>query len=313
MGREMVGAREETVAGAVAAAAALLRDSAHVADAQAEARELLLSLIDAPASWLVLHRDDALASNTRETLLAAAQRRARGAPTQYATGRAHFRHLTLAVDERVLIPRPETELLVELALDSAGEGGVAIDVGTGSGCIALALASEGRFDRVVGTDVSSDAIAVARANAAALAPVLRAPVELRVGSLLGPARGIRARVVVSNPPYIAAGEASALPAAVRDWEPALALYSGSDGMGHIAALVREAADALEPGGQLLMEVDARRASLAAELAAADGRYERVQVRLDLTGRERFVLARRASDTAAMPNDGPSGRTTRGAR
>ncbi|NUQ20065.1 MAG: peptide chain release factor N(5)-glutamine methyltransferase, partial [Gemmatimonadaceae bacterium] len=225
-------------------------------------------------------------------LLAAAGRRAAGAPLQYATGRAAFRHLVLDVDERVLIPRPETELLVDFALAGLAPGGIAIDVGTGSGCLALALASEGRFERVIATDISSDALAVARANASNVAPALRCPVELRQGSLLGPVARERARLVVSNPPYIASGEAASLPRSVRDWEPALALYSGNEGMAHIARLVTEAATVLEPRGRLAMEVDARRASLATELVAADGRYEAIEVRLDLTGRERFVLARR---------------------
>ncbi|HEX8851704.1 MAG TPA: peptide chain release factor N(5)-glutamine methyltransferase [Gemmatimonadaceae bacterium] len=294
--RETVRGGVETVRDAVAAATGLLRAAALEEPAR-EARELLVSLLDVPASWVTLHGDEPLPGDVRERLVAAARRRARGAPAQYATGRAAFRHLVLEVDERVLIPRPETELLVDLALAGLDAGGIAVDVGTGSGCIALALASEGSFDRVVATDVSADALAVAGANARVLASVLRSPVELRQGSLLGPVRGTRARVVVSNPPYIAPSEAAALPREVRDWEPPLALYSGSEGMAHIARLVREAAMVLEPGGRLAMEVDSRRASLAAELVAADGRYERVEVRLDLTGRERYVLARRRAGGA----------------
>jgi release factor glutamine methyltransferase len=99
-------------------------------------------------------------------------------------------------------------------------------------------------------------------------------------------------VVVSNPPYIALGEAPLLPASVRDWEPAVALYSGADGMAATARLVREAADVLIPGGLLALEVDARRASLAAELVSRERRFGAVRLELDLTGRERFVLARR---------------------
>lgn len=283
-----------SVRDALAEAASVLRGT--VESPEHEARELLVSILDTPASWVTLHLDDVLTFDARARLLAAARRRAAGAPLQYATGRAAFRHLVLDVDERVLIPRPETELLVDLALAGLTAGGIAVDVGTGSGCLALALASEGRFDRVVATDISSDALAVARGNATALAATLRCPVELRQGSLLAPVAGARARLVVSNPPYIAPGEATSLPRSVRDWEPALALYSGSEGMAHIARLVTEAATVLEPGGRLAMEVDSRRASLAAELIAADGRYEKLEVRLDLTGRERFVLARRrASD------------------
>ena len=295
--RELALGTGVTVTDALSAAAELMRGAVERADA--EARELLVSILDAPASWVILHRGDALPGEAGARLIDAARRRARGAPLQYATGRAAFRHLVLEVDERVLIPRPETELLVDLALDGLAPGGIAVDVGTGSGCIALALASEGRFDRVIASDVSSDALAVARRNATALAPGLRCPVELRQGSLLAPVAGTPARLVVSNPPYIAPGEAASLPRSVRDWEPALALYSEQEGMAHIARLVTQAAAVLTPGGRLAMEVDSRRASLAAELVAADGRYEKIEVRLDLTGRERFVLARRrAGETAS---------------
>jgi release factor glutamine methyltransferase len=167
-----------------------------------------------------------------------------------------------------------------------------VDVGTGSGAIALALANEGRFERVIGTDVSLDALAVARANAARCARVLRAPVDLRAGSLLGPVPERPLRAVVSNPPYIAWDERDALPASVRDWEPTVALFSDSDGMGATVRLVREAARALDARGLLAIEVDMRRASLVAELVATAGAYEDVRVQLDLTGRERFVVARR---------------------
>ena len=289
--RDTASAGVATVREALATAAERLRAAA-IEEPAREARELLGSLLDVPASWVTLHRDEPLPDAVRERLVAAAERRSHGAPLQYATGRAAFRHLVLAVDERVLIPRPETELLVDLVLAGLEPGGIAVDVGTGSGCIALALASEGAFERVIATDLSADALAVAASNARALADALRCQLELRQGSLLGPVRGTRARVVVSNPPYIAPSEAMSLPRAVRDWEPPLALYSGSEGMAHIARLARDAAAVLEPGGRLAMEVDSRRASLAAELVAADGRYEQVEVRLDLTGRERFVLARR---------------------
>jgi release factor glutamine methyltransferase len=184
-----------------------------------------------------------------------------------------------------------------VARAGAPAGGVAVDVGTGSGAIALALACEGPFARVIATDVSLDALAVARVNAAHARRAMCAPVEFRHGSLLAPLRDpaaepVRARVVVSNPPYVAFHEAESLPPGVRDWEPALALFAAADGMAVIAALVREAAPVLEPGGLLAMEVDARRASTAAELVASDGRYDGVTVRLDLAGRERFVLATR---------------------
>jgi release factor glutamine methyltransferase len=266
-------------------------------DAEHEARELLAALHDMPRHWPLLERGTAMSADAWERALAAAARRARGAPLQYAAGRAAFRHLTLDVDERVLIPRPETEQLVEIVLELTRDesGGVAVDVGTGSGAIALALASEGPFEQVIATDLSLDALEVARGNVRRCASALRAEVSLRHGSLLGPVteRGVRA--VVSNPPYIAYDEAAALPASVRNWEPAVALYSGADGMAVTARLVREAALSLAHGGVFAVEVDARRAGVAAELVASEGAYDDVRVLLDLTGRERFVVARRREE------------------
>ncbi|HEX6599419.1 MAG TPA: peptide chain release factor N(5)-glutamine methyltransferase [Gemmatimonadaceae bacterium] len=283
--------------GALTGEMARLLTPAFGRDAEHEARELLAALHDMPRHWPLLERGTAMSADAWERALAAAARRARGAPLQYAAGRAAFRHLTLDVDERVLIPRPETEQLVEIVLELTRDsaGGVAVDVGTGSGAIALALASEGTFEQVIATDVSLDALDVARGNVRRCAAALRAAVSLRHGSLLGPVleRGMRA--VVSNPPYIAYDEAASLPAGVRNWEPAVALYSGADGMAATARLVREAALTLATDGLLAVEVDARRAGTAAELVASAGAYADVRVLLDLTGRERFVVARRREE------------------
>src|SRR5258705_4268675 len=283
-----------TVGALVAAMANVIATGRDTSEALRDARELLAALHDMPRHWPTLEQATLVSNDEWHRGLRAAERRAGGAPMQYAAGRASFRHLTLDVDERVLIPRPETELLIDLVLDALRDepGGIVVDVGTGSGAIALALANEGRFDRVIGTDISLDALAVARANATRCAAVLRTPVELRAGSLLGPVPERPLRAVVSNPPYIAWDERDALPASVRDWEPAVALFSASDGMAATARLVREAARSLGARGLLAIEVDARRASLAAELVATEGGYEEVRVQLDLTGRERFVVARR---------------------
>jgi release factor glutamine methyltransferase len=267
-----------------------LQVSGVIQDPLREARDLLAAVLDVPRHWPLLKENKWVESETWMRACAAADKRAAGAPLAYAAGRANIRHLTLDVDERVLIPRPETELLVDLVLEHARRGGVVIDVGTGSGAIAVALATEGKFDRVMATDVSLDALEVARGNA------LRhsAAVEFMHGDLLGPAATATGRVaaVVSNPPYISFGEITALPSSVRDWEPMMALLSARDGMQTTVRLVRQAAAVLEPEGLLALEVDARRASLVAEVIASDARYEKVSVQLDLAGRERFVLATR---------------------
>ena len=258
------------------------------------AQDVIAALLDVPRFWPGANGGEVIEDSVCHAARVAVARLRAGAPFAYAVRRASFRHLTLDVDERVLIPRPETEGLVEQVLQlSGGNGGTAVDIGTGSGAIALSLASEGVFDRVVATDVSRDALAVARQNASRLAGALRAPVEFRHGSLLAPIRDLRAAVIVSNPPYIAYHEAAELPAGVRDWEPTLALLSGADGMAATVAIIRGAADLLQEGGILALEVDARRASLAAESLAVDPRYREISVRLDLAGRERFVIARRS--------------------
>ena len=262
-----------------------------------EARELLALLHDMPRFWPSTSAEQSLTAADAEAALDAARRRATGMPIQYAAGRAAFRHLTLDVDARVLIPRPETEQLVEIVLEHTREkrGGTAVDVGTGSGAIALSLASEGRFAKVIGTDVSLDALAVARSNAATFAYRCCASVDLRHGSLLGPVFEDGLAAIVSNPPYISFAEAGSLPASVRDWEPSVALFAGDDGMAVTAQLIRDAAPLLAPSGLLALEVDIRRAALVAELAGSHGAYVDVRVLLDLTGRERFVVARRREE------------------
>jgi release factor glutamine methyltransferase len=268
-------------------------ETAGVALAGDEARDIVAAVLDVPRFWPTTNREALIDSTAVDEARNAAAARARGAPFAYAVGRAAFRYLTLAVDERVLIPRQETEVLVDLVLEAERGGrGTVIDVGTGSGAIALALATEGTFDRVVATDVSGDALAVAERNASFLRDDLRAPVEFVQGSLLAPVRGMRAQTIVSNPPYIAFAELEELPPSVRDWEPPLALLSADQGLAATRAIVRESRDVLETGGLLALEVDTRRASLVAEAIATDGAYVDVTVRLDLTGRERFVLARR---------------------
>ena len=264
---------------------------------QDDARELLALLHDKPRHWPSIAREEFMSPADAEAAWAAAVRRATGMPLEYAAGRAAFRHLMLDVDDRVLIPRPETEVLVDLVLELTRHeaGGVAVDVGTGSGAIAIALATEGTFERVIATDLSLDALFTAQGNVARYAPACATTLELRHGSLLGPVTECGLRAVVSNPPYIAFAEAAELPPAVRDWEPAVALFSAQGGMAVTARLVLDAAERLAPNGVLALEVDARRAAAVAALAVAHGAYADVRVVDDLTGRERFVVARRRKE------------------
>ena len=263
-------------------------ERAGIPDKDAEARDLVAATVGQNRFWPRLHADCHAAPDVVERAEVAASRRAAGMPFAYAVGRAAFRHLTLVVNESVLIPRQETEHLVDLVLQRRWNGGVVADVGTGSGAIALALATEGKFDRVFATDVAVGAISVARENAAAL----RLNVEFRTGDLLTPLSGERLDVLVSNPPYIAFDEAGALPASVRDWEPSHALFSGSNGLEATNRIVRGAPELLCTGGLLALEVDCRRALQVAEVVASNGAFSGVSVCQDLMGRDRFVLATR---------------------
>lgn len=217
-------------------------------------------------------------------------RRAQREPLQYIEGYADFRDLRLRVERGVLIPRPETEVLVgEVLAWAAGREEVdALDVGTGSGSIALSLAKEGGFRRVVATDLSPEALRVARANHAAALP--EAPVEFREGAAYAPVAGERFHLIVSNPPYIGEGERTSLEPEVREWEPALALFSGSAGLDVITELVRGAPDHLHPGGLLALEIGAGQADAVAQLLRQRGAYAEPRVRRDLAGRDRIVLA-----------------------
>ncbi len=220
------------------------------------------------------------------------RRRAKREPLQYIDGTAAFRDLVLRVDPRVLIPRPETEVLVQEVLDwSRGRDDLsAVDVGTGSGAIALALATEGPFARVVATDVQPDALAAARENHALAAP--DAPVEFRLGDLLAPVQGEAFDVVVSNPPYVGDEEAASLDPEVRDWEPATALFAGAGGLDVIRRLVPQAAEALRPGGLLALEIGAAQGAAVRGIIEENHAFDAPRVRPDLAGRDRFVLAER---------------------
>lgn len=224
------------------------------------------------------------------------ERRAGGEPLQYVVGRWGFRSLDLLVDRRALIPRPETEQVVELALAElrrmAGAGRVvAADLGTGSGAVALCLAKDVVTAEVWASDVSADALALARANLAGLGrPAAR--VRLVEGdwfTALPPELAGHLDLVVSNPPYVAEGDE--LPAEVADWEPAQALVAGPTGREHLERIVAEAPGWLSPRGSLVVELAATQAPALLAAARTAG-FADVEVRPDLAGRDRVLVARR---------------------
>lgn len=253
-------------------------------EASGAERDELLDELDRPATEGGVHRLDAMTAR----VLA-------GEPVQYVLGRWAFRHLDLMVDRRVLIPRPETELLVEHAIVAMRDRSrplTMVDLGTGSGAIGLALASELWHSAMTMwlTDASADALAVARAN---LSGIGRAAACVRLGegswfaALPAELRGA-VDLVVSNPPYIADDD-PAVEAIVRDWEPASALFAGADGLDHVRAIAADAAEWLRPGGMLMLEIGATQADSVRDLLGAAGLVD-VRVLPDLAGRDRFAQA-----------------------
>jgi release factor glutamine methyltransferase len=243
-------------------------------------------------------------------------RRAGREPLQYILGTAGFRELELAVDSRALIPRPETEQLVQEVLDWVASRSwsdrepAALDVGTGSGCIALALAQEGPFQRVVATDASEEALDLARENADRTG--LAGRVEFRSGAGWAPVGGQRFDVVVSNPPYVAEAERETLAPEVVEWEPDPALFAGDDGLHTLRTLVAGAADHLRPGGLLALEVGLGQAAHVADLLRTGpgaSRYDGVRVAEDLARRDRFVLARCGGPEGSRSRAGEDPTTT----
>ena len=264
-----------------------------VETARLDTEHLLAHALDTDRLQLYLQYDRPLTPEELGIFRPLLRRRATREPLQYILGRGAFRELDLQVDRRVLIPRPETEVLVQVVLDAvAGRSDlVALDLGTGSGCIGLSLLVEGPFARVVATDPSRGALAVADTNARALGREGEG-FELRQGAGFEPVEpGERFDVIVSNPPYIAEPEAAALQPEVRDWEPASALFAGSEGRDVLDVIAAGAAERLRPEGWLMVEVGAGQTEPFAEHLAATGGFRTPTIHRDLTGRPRIVAAR----------------------
>jgi release factor glutamine methyltransferase len=222
-------------------------------------------------------------------------RHAHGEPLAYVLGHWSFRHLDLAVDSRVLIPRPETELVAETALQLARNLPrplIVADLGTGSGAIGLALAAELPLEGVTVwlTDASPDALDVARANLAGIGRRGR-NVRIAAGSWFDalPA-GAVLDLAVANPPYIAAGSPE-VETSVREWEPGSALFAGTDGLDAVRAIVAAAPGWVRPGGWLVLEIGADQGPAVGDLLATDGRYEQIEIRPDLASHDRIATAR----------------------
>ena len=283
-----------TVREELTAAAATLR-AAGIDTAPSDAEWLLAHVLGVPRLRIHLAADASLSERERARYAAAVRRRAAREPLQRIVGAEDFRGLRFHVTPDVLIPRPETEILVEWALEllpprAAGRPRLVVEVGTGSGCIACAIAAERPDVSVVALDLSPAAAAVARDNAERLG--LRAQVTVASGDLLSPVRPRRADLVVANPPYLATSVIAGLAPEVRDGDPRLALDGGSDGLSVIRRLVPQAAAVVRSGGALVLETGggAQVAAVAALLEAHG--FGDVARRDDLAGVTRFVAGRR---------------------
>ena len=259
-----------------------------------DAQLLLLHALGRPQNdraWLLAHDSDALDPDTEMRYINLTRRRAAGTPLAYLTGQREFYGLPLQVDARVLDPRPDTETLVDWALELLPPSASVIDLGTGSGAIALALKHTRPDVRVSAVDASADALAVARANAQRLGLA----VEFTQGNWLT-GLGQRYDLIVSNPPYIAADDPHL---EQLGHEPQMALASGTDGLDAIRAIVAQAPAHLKSGGWLLLEHGWDQAAVVRTLLAQAG-FSDVQSRQDLAGIERCSGGRYAGAQAARP-------------
>jgi release factor glutamine methyltransferase len=300
---------------------ALLRVGPHRERARLDAEALLLHVLGKNKAWLMAHLDQPLSVDQEIRYSALLERRYRGEPIQYITGEAEFYGLPFRVTPDVLIPRPETEHLVEKVLELAAQvqeaGAKAqdefsafaarrkscpdtephpasefnapriLDVGTGSGAIAVSLANKLPQAQITAIDICPQALAVARENAKLNGVAIR----FFKGDLLAPVAAGRFEIIVSNPPYIHLADRAALAVEVREYEPALALFAAGDGLEVYRRLIPAAFAALVPGGFLALEIGYGQSRAIAELLAISG-FERIEFVPDLQGIPRVACARR---------------------
>jgi release factor glutamine methyltransferase len=274
---------------------------------------LLMHTLDRDRTWLYTNPENPLDSATAEKYFALVARRAAGEPTQYLTGKQEFWGLEFEVTPAVLIPRPETEHVVEVALERLGPRGIKIDmktgapspllhiadVGTGSGCLAVALAHDLPHAEIIATDISAPALEVARRNAARHKVSERihfVETNLLEGISVSP-RATRHPplgfdLIVSNPPYIAHADAPSLPTEVRDHEPRSALFGGTTGVETYARLIEQAGAQLGPGAILVLELGYDSADAVRKMLDTERRWADIRVTNDLAGIPRVIAAER---------------------
>jgi len=257
---------------------------------------LLMFALSCERSYLYAHPERELTADEQSRFDEVIRERARGCPTQYITGHQEFWGLDLLVSPAVLIPRPETEHLVETVLELIQDYGFdgpgklrLIDVGTGSGCISLALASELLHAEINACDISEDALEIARVNAARLA--LGNKVLFRKSDLLSVYTDEKFDFVISNPPYVGEDEADKVQKQVREFEPRIAVFSGKEGMEIYRRLIPAAHNALRPGGWFVTEIGYSEEEKVRSLLAD---WTDIQVTADLQGIPRVIAAKKAA-------------------
>lgn len=282
-----------TIAGAIVEAAQVLR-RAGVPEARREAGSLLAHVIARDRTFLITHADESLASEDVNRFREFVARRADGEPLQYITGHQEFYTLDFIVTPDVLIPRPETELLIDTALSllrGTSQPPLICDVGTGSGCIAITLLHELPHARAVALDISPPALRVAARNAA------RHNVRERLSLVTSDCFAAfdssleRFSMIVSNPPYINADALEGLQREVREHEPRVALTPGADGLSIIRRIIADAPRLLHSGGHLLLEIGFDQHAAVTHLFNSDI-WELLEIRKDLQGIPRTVVARK---------------------
>lgn len=285
--------------GKLLASAQQILGKAGIANAAQEARWLLASALEMKPHELTSQSEQPVRDERLARVLSVVRRRESREPLQYILGSQEFCGLDFSVTPAVLIPRPETELLIQEALREGGfeEGAVLVDIGTGSGCVAVTLATILSGMRIFALDCAHDALSVARGNAERHG--VRDKITWLQGDLLSPLREYAVAgavdAIISNPPYIAEAEWAGLQPEVRDYEPQHALLAGPQGIEFHERLIHDSKEFLVPGGLLVMELGQRQAPLVRRMAEEAGGYTGLQTVKDEAGIERVLIARRACE------------------
>jgi len=258
-----------------------------------DAEYMLAHVLGCRRKDLLIYPDRVLTEPEREQFNACIERRGRREPLQYITGEVEFRGLLFKVNKDVLIPRPETELLVDEVVNSVSKKGVTVlDLCTGSGCIAVSIAKELAESRVYAVDISEGAIAVAEENAGRHGVGER--ITFLAGDLFGAIDALNLKgkidVIVSNPPYVSKNEMEELQPEIKDYEPASALYGGGDGLDFYRRIIRESPFYLVPGGYVVMEMGYGQAGRIKDLFEKEKGFIDIEIKKDLAGIERTIKA-----------------------